>query len=156
MSRFEFRFGSLLKLRQHQEEAARLDLAEAHRKVLHARNQLDSVLIRRSAAAHEITAHIKAPSLTALQAGYAHLQHLARLEDTFRAKVAALTAEHEERREAAIEAQRARQIMENLRDRLRNAYVQQERRSEAQELDETAATQAARRIIAERSHNKGG
>lgn len=151
MSRFRFRLDSLLRLREHQEGAARQDLADSQRKALQARDELEALTVERSAATRRVTAAGQAGSLVALRIGHAHIHRLSQLEAASRQRLEQLDAECQERRETAIAAHRARQIIANLKERQRLCHLREAGRSEAMQMDETGAQQAARRALSRRA-----
>ena len=150
MPRFHFRLDGLLRLRKHQEDNARVELAEAQRKVLGARSALEDVVAERSAAARTVSPQEGEQTVTSLQTAYAHLQILGKREVVSRSELAACHGEHEERRDDAVAALRAHQTLQRLQERALERHQHEERRAEGLEADEAGNDIAARRILAQR------
>lgn len=147
MPGFRFRLNGLLKLRKHGEDAARQELAEAHRRVREAHKDVQTLVAERSKAAGEVGTGHQGHNVSAIQAGYARVHLLRQREAASREELAALSEQHEDRREEAIEAHRQRETIQQLHDRYLRRYLAELRRQEGKRTDETGTLQAARRIV---------
>jgi len=145
MSKFRFRLDSLLRLRKHQEDGARLELAEAQRKVLGATMELETVQAEKSALSLEL-AQATYPTVTLLQAGYARAHILRGQEQASRERLACAHAEEQVRRDEVVVAHRARQTVQKLQERFLERYLQELRQEDSRFSDEVGTGMAARRI----------
>jgi flagellar protein FliJ len=144
MSGFEFRLQGLLKLRQRHEDAARTDLADSQRRLAAEEKAAEGLAKERQAAADEVVRG-GPQSITALQSAYAHVHRLGGLEDESRQRIAVLGTEHEQRLQTALDAQRARRIVEQLKNRQLDRYMSEVRREDARLTDEVGTQVAVKR-----------
>lgn len=142
MSRFHFRLDHLLRLREHTEDQARQELAEAERNVLEIERQLRALAAQKAAAAQEALQAADFSPLTALQAGYAHSHLLGDQEAAERERLAEANLQHDLNREQALRAHRATELLKRLRERQRERHRLDQRRVDDRETDE-AGTQIA-------------
>lgn len=145
MSKLHFRLDGLLRLRKHQEDGARLELAEAQRKVMGAAAELESVEAEKAALSAELSAET-CTTVALLQAGYARAHILQGQEQASRERLACAHAEHEERRGEMMAARRARQTVQKLQQRSLERYLEQLRQEDSRFSDEVGTGMAARRI----------
>jgi flagellar export protein FliJ len=145
MSGFRFRLDGLLRLRKHQEDGARLELAEAQRKVMGAQADLEDVQAQKNALSAELAAGT-CGNVALLQAGYARAHLLRGEEQASRERLASAHAEHEERRDGMVIAHRARQTVQKLQERSLERYLEELRQEESRFSDEVGTGIAARRI----------
>ena len=155
MAAFQFRLQGLLKLREHHEGAARQDLADAQRRSAEAKQELHGLTQQRSTAAEQV-AERGTGSVTAIQSAYANIHRLGDLEQESRRRLVVLDAEHEERRQVAVDAQRARRVVEQLQERHLHRYLKELQRVEDQFTDETGTQLAARRMVVPDPHREEG
>lgn len=150
MSRFEFRYQSILNHREKIEQQRKRALARH----LHRRNELVGRLRRMqetiSRAKREAgDALVGAVDLSAI-AGIARYSARCTAEGHGLVReVAALETTVEQARKELLEASRERQALELLRDRQQQAYELEQRRMEAKRLDELTSQAYARRVMAE-------
>lgn len=145
MSGFRFRLNGLLRLRKHQEDGARLELAEAQRKVMGAEEELETVASEQTALSEELADHTSG-TVALLQAGYARAHILRGQEQATRERLTCAHAEHEERRDEMVIAHRARQTVQKLQERSLEKYLEELRQEDSRFSDEVGTGIAARRI----------
>jgi flagellar export protein FliJ len=147
VSRFQFRLGSLLRLREHTEDQARQELADSERAVQSIESQLEALAARKAAAASEAFGPTEFSPLTALQAGYAHSHLLGDQEAAEQDRLAEATQEHERSRDQALQAHRATELLKRLRERQRERHHTAQQRAEDRQTDEAGTQIAARRTL---------
>jgi flagellar export protein FliJ len=142
-----YRLDGLLRLRRHQEDKAQVELADAQRRTLEVQAELDEVLESRRSAAEQLQQGPASQHVSALQAGYAHLQLLQGRESQSRSQLGRALEEQEVKREGMVAAHRATQTLEQLRKRALERYRQELEQEEQRESDEVGAGIAARKAL---------
>jgi flagellar FliJ protein len=147
MKRFRFRLDALLKFRHFLMRQAQLELAKAHTEVLDCEARILQCRARYAEAARKFDEETFA-GITA--------RRLLRLTDYLEAVDREIASESQRRRmllKTLAEKQRAlarrsvdRKVMENLKDRQKEAYYSQMMRSEQKAADETVILRQDRKV----------
>ena len=156
MPSFRYRLEGLLRLRQHQEDEARLKLADAQRICLQVEHELADLADERESASQDLAPAGGVSSLTALKVGYARISHLDAAEVTVRQRLEAASCLHDQHREDVVGAHRARRTLEHLHERQLERHQRERRRQEMLETDEVGTQIAVRRMVQEGSEHKDG
>jgi len=156
MTAFRFGLDGLLKLRQHQQDAARQDLAESGRTVRDATEQLNAIDDEKKQVAEAVGRDSNLATVSSLAAGHARYHLLGTLETASRRQLDAATEQHEEHREAAVAAQRELKTVQRLHEKALYQHLRHLRRLEDRDLDETATLRAGREVglYASRDHKR--
>jgi len=139
---FAFRLEKVLSVRRIQEEAAQQELARAREELARARRVLESVEGELLAALEEVDALKRSDDLTP-EALYLHSLHLAGLRrkiDQARRGVAGASEAAEAAAARVLEAHRAREGLERLREREEVAWRKEQGRRESLQIDEMAVS----------------
>lgn len=134
MKKFAFRMETVRRLREQEEQMVRVELASA----LRDRSVLQERLDRSRQAEADLHAYMRSSALTA-----ADLRHVSKYDELHRQKIIDAIVQLsyadqavERIRARLVEAQAAREALDRLKDRHREAHRQQMLAEEAKELDE--------------------
>ncbi|HEX3850531.1 MAG TPA: hypothetical protein VHW01_06165 [Polyangiaceae bacterium] len=139
MPRFEFRWKSLLAVRQSELDQKRAELGAALA-------EERKLTLERTALEHQLSSQRQHRRLEPGQLDLSRVQADCRFESTIRSQLAAiesrqlaLKSEIELRRKAALEADRQLRTLDKLRTRQLEQFASQSERAERKQLDEAAA-----------------
>ncbi|MGI6458608.1 MAG: flagellar export protein FliJ [Candidatus Hydrogenedentales bacterium] len=139
-----FRYDTLLRVRQRQEELKSMALAEMRRAVDFAEQQRAEILEQQFAAlnaAGELTQ--REFNASEVRRYFSYERHLARLAVEKDAEIRHLRSQEHGRRKELETAMKRRKMLERLKERLDEAYDYVMNREERKRLDETAVNRAA-------------
>lgn len=142
MRRFRFKLQDVLEVREFQEEAAKARLAEKAGAcaILELRLEENAALTLEAAKAR----FRKGGSTADFQAGERYAIRLSRERERLMKALAVAEAEREVARELYVEASKAKELIQKLRERAEEEYYKSERREEFKALDDMAAIARAR------------
>ncbi|HOH33080.1 MAG TPA: flagellar FliJ family protein [Candidatus Hydrogenedentes bacterium] len=139
-----FRYDTLLRVRQRQEDIKSMALAEMRRAV-HFAEQQRAELVEQQLAALTAAGELARRQFDAgeVRRYYAYERHLARLAVEKDAEIRHLRTQERGRRTELETAMKRRKMLERLKERLEQAYDYVMNREERKRLDETAVNRAA-------------
>lgn len=149
---FVFRLERVLSVRRIQEEQALQRQAEAHSELLRAQASLDEARDRLLRAQEELDERKRRDALTS-EALHLHSLHVAGQRQTIerrRTQVSEASERLDQARKAVLEAHRAREGLDRLRQREEAAWRRLQNRQEARAADEIAV--ARHRAREEENH----
>jgi flagellar protein FliJ len=139
-----FRYGTLLRVRQRQEDLKSMALAEMRRVVHYAERQHAEIVHQQlaafSAAAALTREHFDASDIRRY---FLYERHLSRLAVEKDAEITHLRGQEHERRNELEQAMKKRKILERLKERQDHAYQYALGKEEQKRLDEVAVNRAA-------------
>ena len=139
---FVFRLERVLSVRRIQEETAQQRQAEARSELLRSQGVLEEACARLRRAQEDLDERKRRDDLTS-EALHLHSLHVAGQRQAIeraREAVSAASKHLEEAREALLEAHRAREALERLREREEITWKRREARQEARAVDEIAVS----------------
>ncbi|MDX9974355.1 MAG: flagellar FliJ family protein [FCB group bacterium] len=140
----KFRYATLLRVRQRQEELKALALAEIRREIRITEMQREEILHQQRQMLEEAKTRAKGPfHVDDVRGYYQYERHLARLAVEKDARLIELNALAEKRRQELEEALRARRMIEKISEREVKAFQAAIGKKEQAALDESASNQAA-------------
>jgi flagellar export protein FliJ len=147
VKRFKFRLQTVHDLREMQRESAEQKLAEAGARMAQAGDQLAKIECRLEEAASSYAQSLQSgevdPFESALHTNF--LNSLSQQKSAAREQLAKMKSEYDSCRQLAIEAARAVEATDKLRERQRARYKLETQRTEQNMLDEMAMLLAGRR-----------
>ncbi len=139
---FAFRLEKVLSVRRLQEEAAQQELVRVRQELSRANAALTALEDELLTASHEVDDLKRSDELTP-EALYLHSLHVAGLRrriEQARHAVAAAAAEAEAAAAQLVDAHRAREALERLREREEATWRREQGRRESLQIDEIAVT----------------
>jgi flagellar export protein FliJ len=147
VKRFKFKLQAVHDLREMQRESAERELAEAGARVAQAEAQLAKIECRLEEAASVYAQSLQSdqvdPFESALHTNF--LNSLSQHKSTAREQLERMKSEYDRYRQLAIEAARAVEATDKLRERQRARYKLETQRTEQNMLDEMAMLLSGRR-----------
>lgn len=141
-------YDTLLRVRQRQEDFRAQALAFARREVQLAQAQRDELAREQQRMLDEAGTRLREHFDAAdIRRFFQHERHLARLGDEKDIEIRELEDYAEKRRQELETASKRRRMIERLHERKHEAFLKHVNKLEQQQLDETAAAYAARRIV---------
>ncbi len=144
MAKRPVHYDVLLRIRQLQQDLQGQALASARRAVSTARQQRESLVEQRifliSEAGTKAQHHFDPVDIRAY---YQYERHLARLVDAKDAEISSLEAQAEQQRAELEQAMKRRRVVERLRERKLQAFLDEVQREEQKASDEAATNSAA-------------
>ncbi len=139
-----FRYGTLLRVRQRQEDAKSTALAQMRRAVRSAEEQHREI-VGQQLAAFESAAALACEQFDAsdIRRYFVYERHLSRLAVEKDAEIAHLRREEDERRSDLEEAMKRRKVLEKLKSRKDEALKYMLGQEEQKRVDEAAVNRAA-------------
>ena len=139
-----FQYGTLLRVRERQEDLKARALADV-RRAIRAAEQQSVEISERQAAMFQRAAHLAEQAFDAsdVRRYFQFERHLARLAVEKDSEIVALRAVEEERRAELEEAMKQRRIIERLKERKDEAYAREVNKQEQKISDESATSHAA-------------
>jgi flagellar export protein FliJ len=142
-------YDTLVRVRKTQEDLRAQHLATARREVQAATAQRNEIEREQVRMLEEAGARLRDQfDASDVRRFYQHERHLAQLGVEKDIEIRELEAAAEKRRQELEAASKRRRVVERLQERKRAAYIKHVNKLEQQQLDETAAAYAARRIVA--------
>jgi flagellar FliJ protein len=145
LSRFQFRFQTVLNIRNRREEQLQIELAQARQRLAHEQGVMDRLAATREGAMREALAG-RSGKVDPDEIG-ARERYLFALEEKIAAQrhaLAMLEREVDRKLQETIRAAQETQVMEKLREQYAKAHRSAELREEQKFLDELASIRAAR------------
>jgi flagellar export protein FliJ len=139
-----FRYGTLLRVRQHQEDLKSMALAEMRRAV-HCAEEQHKEIVGQQLAALSTAAALTVERFDAsdIRRYFLYERYLARLAVEKDAELTNLRAQEQERRSELEQAMKNRRILERLKEHRQRAYDYALGQEEQKRLDEVAVNRAA-------------
>ncbi|HPJ98109.1 MAG TPA: flagellar FliJ family protein [Candidatus Hydrogenedentes bacterium] len=139
-----FRYDTLLRVRQRQEELKSMALAEMRRAVDFAEQQRAEIVEQQFAALNAAGELAQRQfNASEVRRYFSYERHLARLAVEKDAEIRHLRTQERGRRKELEAAMKRRKMLERLKERLEEAYDYVVNREERKRLDETAVNRAA-------------
>jgi flagellar FliJ protein len=151
MKRFEFSLQTVHDFRHRKREEAEREFAEATSKVAQAEALLEEIQCKRAEALEAYALQLQSSQLDPNES-LLRLEYLSALERqaiTAQAQLRLLEEACEVRRQALVEANRAAEATEKLREQQRARHEAETAREEQNSLDEMATAATARRLTEE-------